>query len=109
MPNKRIKNKNKAKERLIGYRMLFGNRLDVFYIVDHGDLIRDVQAWHKKEVKFRELDFERMDKYIERCNKSKLKIKHDLEYQIMSTGATRYNAEITAKKLMVSHAFVLTR
>ena len=50
-----------------------------------------------------------MNNFIERCEKSKQRIMHDLEYQLMSSGATEYNAETTAKKLMVKYAVVRGR
>jgi len=72
-------------------------RLCVKYIIDRGNLISDIQAVHTEFVSFPDYDamHAKMEKYI----KSRQSVKHDLEHQIFATGATRYNAEFTAKKL----------
>lgn len=71
--------------------------LCVRYIVDHGNLISDIQAVYTEYVSFP--DYEAMNIQVQKYLQSRQRVKHDLEYQIYATGATRYNAEITAQKL----------
>lgn len=102
MPNKKTK-KVKNIKRVVGFSgpVLYtpnSIKLCVKYIIDHGNLINDIQAVHTEYVSFP--DYDAIDAQRQKYIQSKLKVKHDLEFQIYATGATRYNAEITAKKLM---------
>lgn len=69
------------------------------YVLDTGNLISDVQ----KNLQTKTIcvhDYEHEDKIYERCIRARQKLQHDLESAIRATGANRFNAEITAKKLL---------
>jgi hypothetical protein len=67
------------------------------YILDHGNLIQDIQRQFSEIICVN--DSQVQSKKIEFAQ-SAVQIRRDLEYQISATGASRFNAESTAKKLL---------
>lgn len=70
--------------------------LTVTYIMDRGNLIQDIQKQTSEIICVKD---DMLQAKKTRYAQSKQKIQHDLEMQIYATGANRFNAEITAKKL----------
>ena len=85
-----------------------GSKLfEITYIIDSGNLIQDVQ--HKyTEIKHYD-DWGMANAEMECIAKSREKIQHRLEFQIRKTGATAYNAKITAEKLLRRYNFDVVR
>lgn len=106
MPNQKQKKPKKPTKRVINFGMCSyvdpcssdKCQMLVQYIIDRGNLIQDVKTRYNEIVYFN--NKETAEKYEQRYKKSKSKIRHDLEYQICATGATAYNAELTANKLL---------
>ena len=75
--------------------------LQMTYVLDSGNLISDVQKeLQTKTVCIHNNNYEYKAKIYDRCIRARDKLKHDLESAIRATGANRFNAEITAKKLL---------
>ena len=70
--------------------------LTVTYIIDRGNLIQDIQKQTSEIICVKN---EQVQQKKAGYLRSQAQIKHDLEYQLCKTGANRFNAEITAKKL----------
>ena len=108
MPNKKTQNKKPRNvKRFLYARPVYPIKddgklyMEMIYLLDTGNLISDVQKkLCSKTVCISNYSCEYEEKIYERCIRARQKLKHDLEYQIYATGATRINAEICAKQLM---------
>lgn len=81
--------------------------LRVTYIIDKGDLIQDVQVKYTEIIG--ECTAQQKEKKIQKYAKSKYSVQRRLENLIYATGANRYAAEKTAKKLLVENKIVMHR